>query len=112
MKTECNCDLPYYAYKDWLQEQGWSVEDIYDEETAEFVIGFGADASYDSRDGAYSFYSAGFRFSPLGAQPYYCNSEIDIDGDWWWFYTEVGTGNEIGDGGGDWEEGYQHEYDD
>jgi hypothetical protein len=23
--TECNCDLPDYAYVDWLQEQGWQV---------------------------------------------------------------------------------------
>jgi hypothetical protein len=25
MKTECNCDLPLFAYVDWLQEQGWEV---------------------------------------------------------------------------------------
>jgi hypothetical protein len=24
MKTECNCDLPTYAYYDWLIEEGWT----------------------------------------------------------------------------------------
>jgi hypothetical protein len=23
--TECNCDLPLFAYIDWLQEQGWET---------------------------------------------------------------------------------------
>jgi hypothetical protein len=27
MKTECNADLPSYAYYDWLIEEGWSAEE-------------------------------------------------------------------------------------
>jgi hypothetical protein len=23
MKTECNCDMPLWAYHDWLIEEGW-----------------------------------------------------------------------------------------
>jgi hypothetical protein len=36
-KTECNCDLPLWAYSDWLQEQGWSDFDI-EEFEAVYVI--------------------------------------------------------------------------
>jgi hypothetical protein len=39
MKTECNCDLPLYAYKDFLIEQGW--EGTFDEEEFEYTFGWG-----------------------------------------------------------------------
>lgn len=27
MITECNCDMPLFAYLDWLRDQGWEVEE-------------------------------------------------------------------------------------
>jgi hypothetical protein len=37
MTTECNADLPYFAYRDWLLEQGWNPEDIIDVEGEEYI---------------------------------------------------------------------------
>lgn len=44
MKTECNCDMPYWAYLDWLREEGWTDNDFIEEE--ELVVASGGFAGH------------------------------------------------------------------
>jgi hypothetical protein len=51
--TECNADLPLYAYRDWLIEQGW--EDVESEEEIEGSIMQGRAWYYTSDSNLYAY---------------------------------------------------------
>lgn len=36
MNLSCNCDMPIEIYADWLQDQGWDVDELRSEEEAVF----------------------------------------------------------------------------
>lgn len=58
MLTECNCDMPEWAYLDWLREQGWEV----DEE--EFIV-FPGISTYGSHANMYEKDTGGGIFFTL-----------------------------------------------
>jgi hypothetical protein len=112
MRTECNCDLPLYAYRDWLIEEGW--EDTFIEEEFEFVVGFGGSTLEDS-EGEYTcidywyetrstvFYTNFIVTEPLNVfGSGWSVNDIDYDIKNYFYYV-----NYSGDGRGDWIWGYR-----
>lgn len=68
--------MPWWAYKDWLVEQGWNIEDILDEE--DFVFSdYALYYFFPSRYNAYNYRSdandtiKAFVFMPIGGSGWY-----------------------------------------
>jgi hypothetical protein len=98
-RTECNCDLPLFAYIDWLQEQGWSTEEI--EEAYEFVTGSMVEYLMIDEDGNlcwhidhYRPWIEGYTIESEAADDVYGDGGGDGEGQFCgagWGYTSTGS---------------------